>query len=143
MFIFHCEVLGLTIKFEVIGKCEDYCATYNDVNKFQIDGREFLVTLLENNNPISFSVVKYASVQDPKVLVLQPLNLCKSLFQKLLFTLINLKIICSSQADLAVSEFLSFYHTSLRERKTSFECFQKEHDCLDDFYVKETNMCNM
>ena len=33
-------------------------------------------------------------------------------------------------------------NTSLREIKTSFESFQKERDRLDDFYVKETNMCN-
>ena len=60
----------------------------------------------------------------------------------LLFTLVHLKIICSSQADLAFSEFSSFYRTSLIERKTSFKSFQKERDRLDDFYVKETNMCN-
>ena len=54
----------------------------------------------------------------------------------------HLKIIYSSQADLALSEFSSFYYTNLRERKTSFESFQKERDRLDDFYVKETNICN-
>ena len=46
-------------------------AIHNDVNKFRIDAREFLVTLLENisdTNPVPFNVVKYASVLDPKVL---------------------------------------------------------------------------
>ena len=56
------------------------------------------------------------------------------------FTLVHLKVICSSQIDLALSEF-SFY-TSLRERKTSFESFQKECDRLYGFYFKETNICN-
>ena len=55
---------------------------------------------------------------------------------------VHLKIIYSSQADLALSEFSSFYYTGLRERKTSFESFQKERDRLDDFCVKETNICN-
>ena len=112
-------------------------------NNFRIDAREFLVTLLEkmfDKNPISFHLFKYASVLDPKVLVSQPLDVCKSLFQRLLFTLVHLRNICSSQADPALSEFPPFYHTSLRERKTSFESFQKERDRLDDFYVKETNI---
>ena len=62
--------------------------------------------------------------------------------QRLLYNLVHLKIICSSQADQALSEFSSFYHTSFRERKTSFEFFQKERDSLDDFYVKETDISN-
>ena len=62
--------------------------------------------------------------------------------QRLLYNLVHLKIICSSQADQALSEFSSFYHTSLRERKTSFESFQKERDRLNDFYVKETDISN-
>ena len=51
-------------------------------------------------------------------------------------------IVCSSQADLALSEFLSFYNTSVRERKTSFESFQKKRERLDDSCVKETNIRN-
>ena len=39
-------------------------------------------------------------------------------------------------------ELSSFCHTSLRERKTSFESFEKERDRLDNFYIKETNICN-
>ena len=72
---------------------------------------ESLVKLLKkmyDKNPILFNVVKYASVLDPKFLVSEPLDVCKSLFQMLLFTLINLKIVYSSQADLALSEFSSF-----------------------------------
>ena len=178
------ELIGLTIKPEVLGKCDDDynelqkidlldvknymkkkdmhvafgmqqellsilkrdCVTRKDVNKFRIDAREFLVALLEkmfDKNPISFNIVTYASVLDPKVLQPQPLDLCKSLFQSLLFSLVHLKLKCSSQADLVLYEFPSFYHTSLiRERKTSFESFWKECDRLDDFYVKETNVCN-
>ena len=83
-------------------------------------------------------IVKYGSVLDLKVLVSQPLDVCKSLFQRLLFTLVYLKIICSSQADLAFYEFSSFCHTSFKERKTGFESFQKERD----FYIKETNIYN-
>ena len=59
-----------------------------------------------------------------------------------LFTLVHLEMICSSQGDLAFSELSSFYHTSLRERKTGFESYQKECGSLDDFYVKEANICN-
>ena len=97
---------------------------------------ESLVKLLMkmyDKNPILFNVVKYASVLDPKFLVSEPLDVCKSLFQMLLFTLINLKIVYSSQADLALSEFSSFYNASLREEETSFESCQKECDRLDDF----------
>ena len=70
------------------------------------------------------------------------MDVCKSLLQRVLFTLVHLKMICSSQADLALYEFSSFYHTNLRERKTSFESFQKERNRLDDFYINETNICN-
>ena len=124
--------------------CVD-CATHNEVNKFRFDARRFLVTLLEkvfDKNSISFNIVQYASVLDLEVLESQPVDVCKSFFQRLLFTLVHLKITCSSQADIALSEFSSFYHTSLTERKTSFESFQKELDRLDGFYVKETNICN-
>ena len=65
--------------------------THNDINKFGIDEREFLVTLLVkafDNNPISSNIVKHASVPDPKVLVSQPLGVCRSLFQMILFRLI-------------------------------------------------------
>ena len=37
------------------------CATHNNINKFRIDAREFIVTLLEkmyDKNPISFDIVK-------------------------------------------------------------------------------------
>ena len=122
--IFYKELLGLTIKSEVLWKCKDDCkellkidlrdvkthmkkknvyagfgtqqellyilkkdcATHSNAKKFRIDAKEFQVTLLKkmlNKNPILFSLVKYASVLDPKVLVLQPLNICKSLFQRL------------------------------------------------------------
>ena len=121
------------------------CATRKDVHKFRVDTREFLVTLLEkmfDKKPISFNIVKYASVLDPKVLVPQLLNVWKSLSQRLLFTLVHLEIKGSSQADLALYEFSSFYHTNLGERKTSFESFQKQCDHLDDVYTKEANICN-
>ena len=36
-------------------------------------------------NPISVIILKHASVLDPKTLVSQPLDVCKSLFQRLLF----------------------------------------------------------
>ena len=123
---------------------EKDCATHNDINKFQIDERKCLVTLMvkiRDENSVLFSVVKCTFVLDPKVLVWQPLDIKKSLFKRLLYTLFFLKIICSSQTDLALSKFSSFYHTSLRQSKTSFESFQVERDLLDDFYVKEINIC--
>ena len=55
---------------ELLSTLRRDCATYNDINKFQIDEREFLVTLLEkvfDKNTISFNIVN-ASVLDPKVL---------------------------------------------------------------------------
>ena len=53
-----------------------------------------------DNNPISSNKVKYASVLDPKDLVSQPLDVCKSLIQRLILTLVHLKIKYSSQANL-------------------------------------------
>ena len=137
--------VGFGTQQELLSILKKELATHADVNKFRVDAREFLITLLKkmfHKNPISFSIVKYASVLDPKVLVTQPLDACKLMCQRLLYNLVHLKMICSSQADQALSEFSSFYHTSLRERKTSFESFQKERDRLDDFYVKETDISN-
>ena len=74
---------GFGTQQELLSILRKDCTTHNDVNKFQIDPREFLVTLLEkmfDKNPISFNIVKYPSVLDPKVLVSQSLYVCKSLF---------------------------------------------------------------
>ena len=43
--------------------------SHADINKFRIEAREFLVTLLEKmfrKNPLSFNIVKCMSVFDPK-----------------------------------------------------------------------------
>ena len=70
-------------------------------------------------------------------MVSQPLDVCKSFFQMLLFTLIHFKMICLSQADLVLSELSFFYYTNLKERKTGSEFFQKVSDRLDySFDVK-------
>ena len=77
---------GFGAQEELLYILEKDCATHNNAKKFRTDAKEFQVTLLKkmlNKNPILFSLVKYASVLDPKVLVLQPLNICKSLFQRL------------------------------------------------------------
>ena len=60
--------------------------SHADINKFRIEAREFLVTLLEKmfrKNPQSFNIVKYMSVFDPKVLLNQASSVCKTLFGKL------------------------------------------------------------
>ena len=47
-------------------------ATHNDINKFQIDERKCLVTLMvkiRDKNSVLFSVVKCTFVLNPKVLV--------------------------------------------------------------------------
>ena len=48
--------------------------SHADINKFRIETREFLVTLQEKmfrKNPLSFNIVKYMSVFNPKVLLNQ------------------------------------------------------------------------
>ena len=55
--------------------------SHADINKFHIVAKEFLVTLLEKmfrKNPLSFNIVKYMSVFDPKVLLNQVPSVCKS-----------------------------------------------------------------
>ena len=55
--------------------------SHADINKFRIETREFLVTLLEKmfrKNPQSFNIVKYMSVFDPKVLLNQASSVCKT-----------------------------------------------------------------
>ena len=57
-----------------------------DIIKFRIEAREFLVTLLEKmfrKNLLSFNIVKYMSVFDPKVLLNQAPSVWKSFFGKL------------------------------------------------------------
>ena len=51
-----------------------------DIIKFRIETREFLVTLQEKmfrKNPLSFNIVKYMSVFNPKVLLNQAPSVCK------------------------------------------------------------------
>ena len=72
------------------------CLNQKNVKKIRIDARKFLITLLEkifDKNAMSFNRVKYVSVLDPKVLASHPLDVSKSLFQSLLFTLAHLEII--------------------------------------------------
>lgn len=118
------------------GVCNSDCC-----KKFLIDARKFLVKMFEVNL-ISFRIIMYVSVLDPKVFVSQLLDVCKSMCQSLLYTLVHMKMIWLSQADQAMSEFLSFFQTSTRGRKASFESFQKKHYQLDDFYAKETDIGN-
>ena len=82
--------VGFGTQQELLSILKKDCVPHKDVSKFRTDAREFLVTLLEkmfDKNPISFNIVKYASVLDPKILLSQPLNVCKSLFQRLVFAL--------------------------------------------------------
>ena len=68
--------------------------SHTDINKFRIEAREFLVTLLEKmfrKNPLSF-----ISIFDPKVLLNQAPSVCKSLCGKLVCALVGSKIISSS-----------------------------------------------
>ena len=85
--------------------------SHTDINKFCIEAREFLVTLLEKmfqKNPLLFNIVKYMSVFDPKVLLNQAPSVCKSLFGKLVCAFVGLKIISSSQGDKAYQNLLRF-----------------------------------
>ena len=94
------ELLGLTIKSEFLGKCNDDCkellkidlrdresqmkkkdmyvgfVTYSDLSNFRIDAREFLVTLLLvkmfDKDPISLNIVKYVSILDSSVGITTP-----------------------------------------------------------------------
>ena len=103
--------VGFATQQELSSILKKDCVTYNDLNKFRIDAKQVLMRLLEkmfDKNLLYISIVKYASVLDPGVLVSQPLDVCKSLFQRLLITLLHLTFVCSSQADLALSEFSSF-----------------------------------
>ena len=95
----HKELLGLTIKSEFLGKCNDDCkellkidlrdresqmkkkdmyvgfVTYSDLNNFRIDAREFLVTLLVkmfDKDPISLNIVKYVFILDSCVGITTP-----------------------------------------------------------------------
>lgn len=80
---------------ELLSILKKVYATHNDVNKFPVDAREILVTWLEkmlDKYLISSKIVKYAFVLDHKLLVSQHLDVCNLLFQRLLFTLVHLKL---------------------------------------------------
>ena len=175
------ELLGLTIKSEVIDSCKDDSkvllkidlrdvknhikkkdmhvgfATLQelqslrrkdlvsqvDVNKFRVEVKEFVVVLLEKmfcKNPISYNFVKYASIFDPKVLLSQPSNICKSLCGKLMCFLVGSKIVSTDQADKALSVFSSFYESCMSERKFAFKAFDRSKQRLDEFFMKKTDV---
>ena len=117
--------------------------SHADINKFHIEAKEFLVTLLEKmfrKNPLSFNIVKYMSVFDPKVLLNQAPRVCKSLFGKLVCALVGSKIISSSQGDKALSEFTSFHESSMSEKRLAFEKFNRHEQRLDEFFMKQTGI---
>ena len=144
------ELLGLTIKSELIDKCKENSksllkidlrdvnihikkkdmhlgfgtldeiqsllrndlASQANISRFRVEAREFLVAMMEKifqKNPLSFQFVQYATVFDPKVLLNQALGDCKPLFGKLMRVLVGLKIVPSTQADKALSQFTSFF----------------------------------
>ena len=75
--------VGFGTQQEFLSILKKDCATHSDESKFWIDESEFPDFLLESmfdKNPVSFNIFKYGSVLDPKVLVSQPLDICKSLF---------------------------------------------------------------
>ena len=64
------------------------------INKFRIEARELIVTLLEKmfrKNHLLLNIVKYMSVFDPKVLLNRAPIVCKSLFGKLVCALLGSK----------------------------------------------------
>ena len=85
---------------------------------------------------MSFQFVQHATVFDPKVLLNQALGDCKSLFGKLMRVLVGLKIVPSTQADKALSEFTSFHESCMSEKRSDFEKFKRHKDRLDDFFMK-------
>ena len=93
--------------------------SHADINKFRIEAREFVDTLLEKmfrKNPLSFNILKYMLVFDPKVLLSQAPSVCKSLFGKFVCALVGPKIISSFQGDKALSEFTLFHESSMSKK---------------------------
>ena len=73
--------VGFVILDELQSLLRKDLISHADINKFHIEAREFLVTLLGKmfrKNPLSFNIVKYMSVFDPKVLLNQVPSVCKS-----------------------------------------------------------------
>ena len=171
------ELLGLTIKSELIDKCKENSKSlikidlrdvnnhikkkdmhlgfgtldeiqsllHNDlasqanISRFCVEAREFLVAMMEKifqKNHLSFQFVQHATVFDPKVLLNQAPGDCKSLFGKLMRVLVGLKIVPSTQADKALSEFTSFHESCMSEKRSDFEKFKRHKDRLDDFFMK-------
>ena len=159
------ELLGLTIKSELIDKCKgnlrsllkidlrdvnnhikkkdvhlgfgildeiqsllcNDLASQANISRFRVEAREFLVAMMEKifqKNPLSFQFVQYATIFDPKVLLYQAPGDCKSLSGKLMHVLVGLKIVPSTQADKALSEFTSFHEFCMSEKRSDFEKFK-------------------
>ena len=87
-------------------------------------------------NPLSFNIVKYMSVFDPKVLLNQAPSVCKSLFGKFVCALVGPKIISSFQGDKALSEF-TLFHESRCQKKIGFWKIQQR---LDEFFKEQTGI---
>ena len=69
--------------------------TLDYASKFRLEAREVLTVPLEkifDSSSISFTILKHASLLDPKVVLPQPLDVCKEMMQRLLFNIALLKI---------------------------------------------------
>ena len=114
-------------------------ASQANISRFRVEAREFLVAMMEKifqKNPLPFQFVQYVTVFDPKFLLNQASGDCKSLFGKLMRVLVGLKIVPSTQADKALSEFTSFHESCMSEKRSDFEKFKRHKDRLDDFFMK-------
>ena len=131
--------LGFGTLDEIQSLLHNDLASQANISRFRVEAREFFVATMEKifqKNPPSFQFVQYATVFDPKVLLNQAPEDCKSLFGKLMHVLVGLKIVPSTQVDKALSEFTSFHESCMSEKRYDFEKFKQHKDRLDDFFMK-------
>ena len=119
--------LGFSTLDEIQSLLHNDLASQANISLFRVEAREFLVAMMEKifqKNLLSFQFVQYATAFDPKVLLNQAPGDCKSLFGKLMPVLVGLKIVPSTQADEALSEFTSLHESCMSEKRSDFEKFK-------------------
>ena len=118
--------------------CQDV-ANLNSVATFKKEARELTIVTLQKileKSPLHSVVVKNANVSDPKSIITLPAELLIRNMKSLLRHIVSLKIISTSIAERALSQYSDFISAKLQLDADKFKSFNSGKERLGDPFFK-------
>ena len=114
-------------------------ANLNSVVTFKKEAREMIKVIMQailEKSPLHSVVVKNANVFDPKSIITLPADSLRRNTKSLLRYIVSLKIISTSIAEKALSQYSNLILTKLQLDADKFRSFNSGKERLDDFIFK-------